>query len=77
MNPPSILGILLMATGVILVVVGLVVMLAPKVPFLGKLPGDIVIERKNFTFYFPIVTSLILSAAFTVALWLISRFSGR
>jgi hypothetical protein len=40
---------------------------------LGRLPGDIVIQRDNFTFYFPIVTALIISAVLSLILWLIGR----
>lgn len=44
-----------------------------KIPFLGKLPGDIYIARKNFTFYFPLVTCLLISALIWLILWLWSR----
>jgi hypothetical protein len=59
--------------GVVLVVTGLLLVLAPRIPFLGRLPGDIVIERRNFKLYFPLVTSILLSALLTLLLWLARR----
>ena len=44
-----------------------------KIPFLGKLPGDIYIEKKNFTFYFPLATCIMLSLLLTLVFWLFSR----
>lgn len=64
-------GKLLIIFGVALVVVGLLMLFADKLPFLnrlGRLPGDIVIERERFRFYFPIVTSIILSIVLTILL---------
>jgi hypothetical protein len=67
------LGRLLLLFGVILVVLGGLLFLAGKLPFLGRLPGDIVIERKNFTFYFPLATSILLSILLTLLLSLFGR----
>ena len=64
-------GKLLIAFGVFLVVVGVLVVLAPKVPYIGRLPGDIYIQRDNFTFYFPIVSSVLISVILTLILNLI------
>lgn len=58
--------------GVILIVAGLLWPFVQKLG-LGRLPGDIVIERENARFYFPIVTSLIISVVLTLILWLINR----
>ena len=58
--------------GIVLVVIGLLWPLISKLG-LGRLPGDIVIERDNFTLYIPIVTSLLISIAITVLLWLLNR----
>ncbi len=66
----------LIALGAVLVIIGLVWLLAPQVPWLGRLPGDIVVERENFRFYFPIVTCLVLSIVLTAILWLV-RYFGR
>ncbi len=59
--------------GAIAIVVGIVLILVGKTP-LGRLPGDIVIRRDNFTFAFPLATCLIISAVITLIFWLISRF---
>jgi len=64
---------MLLLIGVILVVLGGLLLLVGKVPFLGRLPGDIVIERKNFTFYFPLATSILLSIVLTLLLSLFGR----
>ena len=52
--------------GAVFLVIGLILLIAPKIPWLGRLPGDILIRRKNFTFYFPLATSVILSIILTV-----------
>jgi hypothetical protein len=62
----------LITFGVILIVVGLLWPLVQKLG-LGRLPGDIVVERENFRFYFPIATSVVISVILTVILWLINR----
>ena len=67
------LGRILLLIGVILVLLGGLLLLVGKVPFLGRLPGDIVIERKNFTFYFPLATSILLSIVLTLLLSLFGR----
>jgi len=54
-------GRMLMIAGGVLVVVGALLSLGGRVPGLGRLPGDIVIERENFRFYFPIATSIVIS----------------
>lgn len=69
-------GWLLILTGAIIAVVGLVWLLAPSVPWLGKLPGDIVIERENFRFYFPLTTCILLSVLLTGIVWLVRRLLG-
>jgi hypothetical protein len=67
-------GKLLILFGLILAAVGGLLLLIGKVPFIGKLPGDIYIQRKNFTFYFPLATSILLSIILTL---LFSFFSRR
>lgn len=59
-------GKMLIALGIILVVIGLAVTYGPKIPWLGKLPGDISIKKDNFSFYFPITTSIIISVILTI-----------
>jgi hypothetical protein len=67
------LGKLLIGFGVLLVVIGAVLMLAGRLPWLGRLPGDIYIQRGHWTFYFPLATSIIVSLLLTLAFWLINR----
>ena len=62
----------LVAIGLVLVLVGLLWPLLSKLG-LGRLPGDIVIERGNFRFYFPIVTCLIVSVVLSFFFWLLNR----
>ena len=64
------LGRLLVIFGLLLVVIGAIFIFAPKIPWIGRLPGDIVIRRGNFTFYFPVVTCIILS----ILLSILARF---
>ena len=63
---------LLIVFGVVLVALGLLWPLIAKLG-LGRLPGDIVIERENFRLYLPLGTSLLLSAVLSLVLWLINR----
>jgi hypothetical protein len=67
---------MLLVLGLIIAGVGLVWILAPSIPWLGRLPGDIRIERENFRFYFPLVTCLILSVALSIIVWIVRRFGG-
>jgi hypothetical protein len=60
------LGKLLIIVGVLLVVIGLAFVFADKIPFLGRLPGDIYVKREKFSFYFPITTSIIISIILTI-----------
>ena len=62
------MGRLLLIVGGVLVVLGLVLTFAGRVPGLGRLPGDIVYRKGNFTFYFPLVTSILLSLVLTAIL---------
>lgn len=56
------MGRLLILVGAMLVILGLIINSFGKIPFLGKLPGDISIERENFKFYFPITSSILIRA---------------
>ena len=69
-----VMGRTLIIIGVILVVVGLWISYGPRVPLLGKLPGDILVKRENFTFYFPLATSILLSLVLSLIFYLIRRF---
>jgi hypothetical protein len=70
---PGSFGRLLVISGVVLVLVGLVFMLSGKIPWLGRLPGDIYIKKKNINFYFPLGTSILLSIIISFILWFINR----
>ncbi|MFH1355486.1 MAG: DUF2905 domain-containing protein [Candidatus Omnitrophota bacterium] len=59
--------------GLILIVSGVLLSFIHRPSFLGRLPGDIIIEKRNFTFYFPITTSLLFSFILSLILWLCSR----
>lgn len=59
--------------GVIFIFVGGVLFLAGKIPWLGRLPGDIVIKRENFTFYFPLMTSVAISILLTIIFYFLNR----
>ena len=68
------IGKLLLVAGLVLAGVGLLMMVAGRIPFLGRLPGDIYVQRGNFTFYFPLLTSIVLSILLTV---LVNFFARR
>ncbi|WP_157151757.1 DUF2905 domain-containing protein [Brachyspira sp. SAP_772] len=62
---------MLIVVGIIAIIIGILILL--KIP-IGKLPGDIVIKKENFTFAFPIVTSIIASIILSLIMWIISKF---
>lgn len=71
------MGRSLMVIGAVLVMVGGLIWAVERwLPGLGRLPGDIIIQRPNFTFYFPLATSLLLSLGLTLLLWLLRKFGG-
>lgn len=67
------IGKILVVFGGVLIVVGALFMLGGKLPWLGRLPGDICIQRRGVTFFVPITTSLLVSAVLSVILYLIGR----
>ncbi len=68
------LGRALIFFGVILTGFGLVLLIAPKIPWIGRLPGDILIRRDNFSFYFPLTSCLLASVLLSALLWIVGRF---
>ena len=62
---------MLIVVGIIAIIIGILILL--KIP-IGKLPGDILIKKENFTFAFPIVTSIIASIVLSFIMWIISKF---
>ncbi len=73
MTPGLDLGKILIAFGLLIALAGVVLVLVGRVPWIGRLPGDIHIQRGNFTFYFPLATSLLLSVVLTLILYLVGR----
>jgi Protein of unknown function (DUF2905) len=67
------LGKTLILFGVILALAGIVLVFFNKIPLVGKLPGDILVRRGNFTFYFPLATSILVSAVISLLFWLWSK----
>ncbi len=65
------MGRALIGFGVLLVLLGGAVMLAEKIPGLGRLPGDLVFQRKSFTVYFPLATSILVSLVLSLLFWLL------
>ena len=63
----------LLVIGLILAGCGVALLVSPNVPWLGRLPGDIVIERERFTFSFPLASCLLASVLLTLALWFFGR----
>jgi len=64
---------MLVLTGLILVVIGILIWLSPKIPWLGKLPGDIHYEGKHVRIYFPLATCVVLSVVISLIFFLLSR----
>ena len=67
------LGKSLIVFGLIIAALGVVLTFAGKIPWLGRLPGDIYVKRDNFTFYFPLATSIIVSVILSLILWLLRK----
>ncbi len=68
-------GWTLIVLGLLICGIGIVWLLAPSIPWLGRLPGDIRIERTNFRFYFPLTTCILLSLLLTGVLWIVRYLS--
>jgi len=73
MTPFYELGKALLIFGAAAAVIGLILMAAPKIPWLGRLPGDILLKREGIRFFFPLGTCLLVSVVLTVLLWLFRR----
>lgn len=67
------LGKILILFGGIIVLIGLLLMIGDKIPLIGRLPGDIIIKKERFTFYFPIVTCILISIILTFFFWIFKR----
>ena len=67
------LGKVLIGFGLLIVILGVVILVAGRVPWLGRLPGDIYIRRGDWAFYFPLATSLVVSVLLTLIFWVLNR----
>ncbi len=67
------LGKMLILLGIFIILIGVFLLLGERIPWLGRLPGDIIIKKKNFTFYFPLATSIIISIILTLIFTFLSR----
>jgi hypothetical protein len=69
------IGKILIVVGIILIISGIILVIFKKLPFIpGKLPGDIVMEKENFKFYFPVGTCIIASIVLSLVFYIISKF---
>ncbi|UCF65404.1 MAG: DUF2905 domain-containing protein [bacterium] len=69
----QVLGRILIVVGIISLVIGTFFVLGHKIPFLGRLPGDIMIQKKNFTFYFPLTTIILLNLVIFLLIYLFKK----
>jgi hypothetical protein len=74
MSDFSLIGKWIVLMGLALVAIGSLLWVSGKIPFVGRLPGDLRFERQNFKFYFPLTTCLLSSVAGSLLLWIFSKF---
>jgi len=67
------IGRILIVAGVVIAVIGAVLALSGRIPWLGRLPGDILIRKENYTFYFPLATGILISLLLTLLFWFFGR----
>lgn len=67
------IGKSLIIIGVVLILIGAIISVSSRIPFIGRLPGDIYIKRDNFTFYFPLATSILISIIISLILYLFRK----
>jgi len=73
MNSFNLLGKMLIVAGLMLIVTGIIFVLGAKISHLGRLPGDIYIQRKGFSFYFPITTAILISIFLSLIFWMFNK----
>ena len=73
MNGFTLMGKMLIVTGILLITIGIIVMVGTKIPFLGRLPGDIIIKKQHFSFYFPLTTCIIISIVLSLLFYLLRK----
>jgi hypothetical protein len=67
------LGKMLILLGVLIIAIGLLLLIGEKIPWVGKLPGDIIIRKEKFSFHFPLTTSIIISVLLTLFFWIFRK----
>jgi len=67
------LGKLLILLGVFIILIGLLLLIGEKIPWVGRLPGDIIIKKEKFSLYFPITTCILISILLTFLFWIFRR----
>jgi len=67
------LGKTLIFLGIVIILIGLGLLFAHKIPYVGRLPGDIYVKKDNFTFYFPLGTCIVISIVFSLIFWLFRK----
>ena len=67
------LGKFLILLGAFIILVGVLLLIGEKIPWIGRLPGDMIIRKKNFTFYFPLATSILISIILTLLFWIFRK----
>lgn len=72
-EPLNSIGKLMVIAGIILLLAGVMLIYFQKIPFIGKLPGDIFYKKGNFTFYFPVVTSILLSIVVSLIIFVLNK----
>ena len=66
-------GKILIILGILLIILGMILTLGPKIPWIGRLPGDIIIKKEQFSFYFPLTTCIIISIILTFLFYLLRK----
>ena len=69
----QLIGRALLVAGMVLAAVGGLLLLGGRISWLGRLPGDFVVQKKNFTLYFPLATSILISLLLTFIFWLLGK----
>ena len=67
------LGKALIVLGAIIILVGVGLLVAQRIPYIGRLPGDIYVKRENYTFYFPLTTCVIISIVLSLIFWIFRK----
>ena len=69
----TLMGKMLIVMGIILILLGIIMTVGPKIPWMGKLPGDIIIKKEHFSFYFPLTSCIIISIILTLLFYLLRK----